>query len=51
MVRAGWLCAEPYLRFRGWGPVVRASFSEEDDEACVDALVEAVKKVRDKMGY
>ena len=51
MVRAGWLCAEPYLRFRGWGPVVRASFSEEDDETYVDALVEAVKKVRDEMGY
>ena len=50
MVRAGWLCAEPYLRYKGWGPVVRASFSEYDDGSYASALVMAVKKVREKMG-
>ena len=50
MVRAGWLCAEPYLRYKGWGPVVRASFSEANDRFDIEALVKAVKKVRKKMG-
>lgn len=50
MVRAGWLCAEPYLRFKGWGPVVRASFSEYSKSSDVVALVKAVKKVQQKMG-
>lgn len=50
MVRAGWLCAEPYLRYKGWGPVVRASFSEANDGFDIEALVKAVKKVRKKMG-
>ena len=50
MVRAGWLCAEPYLRYKGWGPVVRASFSEVNDRFDIEALVKAVKKVRKKMG-
>ena len=50
MVRAGWLCAEPYLRYKGWGPVVRASFSEFNDKSDVEALVEVVSKVREKMG-
>ena len=49
MVRAGWLCAEPYLRYKGWGPVVRASFSETSDRFDVDALVKSVGKVRNKM--
>ena len=50
MVRAGWLCAEPYLRYKGWGPVVRASFSEANDRFDIEALVKAVNKVRKKMG-
>lgn len=50
MVRAGWLCAEPYLRYKGWGPVVRASFSEANDGFDIEALIKAVKKVRKKMG-
>lgn len=50
MVRAGWLCAEPYLRYKGWGPVVRASFSKENSIRDVEALIKAVKKVRKKMG-
>ena len=50
MVRAGWLCAEPFLRFKGWGPVVRASFSSESNRGDVKALVKAVSKVRKKMG-
>ena len=49
-VRAGWLCAEPYLRYKGWGPVVRASFSVFNDRTDVEALVSAVAKVRKKMG-
>lgn len=50
MVRAGWLCTEPFLRYKGWGPVVRASFSVYNGEADVEALVRAVGKVREKMG-
>ena len=50
MVRAGWLCAEPYLRFKGWGPVVRASFSEFSKISDVTALVKAVVKVQQTMG-
>lgn len=50
MVRAGWLCAEPFLRYKGWGPVVRASFSPYDDRFYSKALVKAVKGVRKKMG-
>lgn len=50
MVRAGWLCAEPYLRYKGWGPVVRASFSEANSGFDIEALVKAIKKVRKKMG-
>lgn len=50
MVRAGWLCAEPYLRYKGWGPVVRVSFSEQNSSLDAEALIEAVKKVRKKMG-
>ena len=53
MVRAGWLCAEPYLRYKGWGPVVRASFSMLNVNECEKYstfLVEAVRKVRKKMG-
>ena len=50
MVRAGWLCAEPFLRYKGWGPVVRASFSPYDDRFYSEALVKAVKSVRKKMG-
>lgn len=50
MVRAGWLCAEPFLRYKGWGPVVRASFSPYDDRFYSKALVKAVKSVRKKMG-
>jgi cysteine desulfurase/selenocysteine lyase len=50
MVRAGWLCAEPFLRFKGWGPVVRASFSPENNMRDVKGLVKAVSKVRRKMG-
>lgn len=50
MIRAGWLCAEPFLRYKGWGPVVRASFSGLEDETYVEALVESVSKVREKMG-
>ena len=50
MVRAGWLCAEPYLRYKGWGPVVRASFSEANNGFDVKALVKGVQKVRKKMG-
>ena len=49
-VRAGWLCAEPFLRYKGWGPVVRASFSEFNTEKDTEALVTAVAKVREKMG-
>lgn len=50
MVRAGWLCAEPFLRYKGWGPVVRASFSPYDDRYYVKALVKAVSGIREKMG-
>ncbi len=50
MVRAGWLCAEPFLRYKGWGPVVRASFSPYDDRFYSNALVKATKDVRKKMG-
>ena len=49
-VRAGFLCAEPYLKFKGWGPVVRASFSIFNTEDDMDRLIEAVSKVREKMG-
>ncbi len=49
-VRAGWLCAEPYLRYRGWGPVVRASFNYTNREEDVDALISAVSKVCERMG-
>ncbi len=49
-VRAGWLCAEPFLRYKGWGPVVRASFSEFNNEKDVEALISAVSKVKEKMG-
>ncbi|MBQ6486641.1 aminotransferase class V-fold PLP-dependent enzyme [Candidatus Saccharibacteria bacterium] len=50
MVRAGWLCAEPFLRYKGWGPVIRASFMEDSDSFYIKALVDAVSKVRAKMG-
>ncbi len=49
-VRAGYLCAQPYLEYKGWGPVVRASFSNFNGKADVKALVKAVSKVRKKMG-
>lgn len=49
-VRAGFLCAEPYLKFKGWGPVVRASFSIFNTEDDMERLIEAVSKVREKMG-
>ncbi len=49
-VRAGWLCAEPFLRYKGWGPVVRASFSMMNTDEDAEALVVAVKGVRKKMG-
>ena len=49
-VRAGYLCAQPYLEYKGWGPVVRASFSSFNGKADVKALVKAVSKVRKKMG-
>lgn len=50
-VRAGYLCAEPYLRFKGWGPVVRASFSifntKEDASRFVEAVSELCKIMRE----
>lgn len=49
-IRSGFLCAEPFLRFKGWGPVVRASFSEYNTEEDVKMLVSAVMAVREKMG-
>ena len=49
-VRAGWLCAEPFLRYKGWGPVVRASFSEFNTIEDVEALVSVIATVREKMG-
>ena len=49
-VRAGFLCAEPFLKYKGWGPVVRASFSVFNTEMDGERLVEAVKKVRKRMG-
>ena len=49
-VRAGYLCAQPYLEYKGWGPVVRASFSSFSDKSDVKALIKAVSKVRKKMG-
>lgn len=49
-IRSGFLCAEPFLKFRGWGPVVRASFSEYNTERDAKMLVSAVKVVRKKMG-
>ena len=49
-VRAGYLCAQPYLEYKGWGPVVRASFSSYNDKADVKALIRAVSKVRKRMG-
>ena len=50
MVRAGWLCAEPFLRYEGWGPVVRASFSEYNKKEDAESLVKAVGEIRKKMG-
>lgn len=50
MVRAGWLCAEPFLRFKGWGPVVRASFSTQNNKRDVETFIKAVSVVREKMG-
>ena len=50
-VRAGFLCAEPFLKYQGWGPVVRASFSVFNTEMDGERLVEAVKKVRRRMGF
>lgn len=49
-VRAGYLCAQPFLEYKGFGPVVRASFSISNTEKDVLALVQAVSKVREKMG-
>lgn len=52
-VRAGWLCAEPYLRYKSWGPVIRASYSAQNcgEIAMVDEkLVQAVSRIRRKMG-
>ena len=49
-VRAGYLCAEPFLRYKGWGPVVRVSFSIFNNLEDVSRLVEAVSSVREKMG-
>lgn len=49
-VRAGFLCAEPFLKYQEWGPVVRASFSVFNTEMDGERLVEAVKKVRKRMG-
>jgi cysteine desulfurase len=49
-VRAGFLCAEPFLKYKEWGPVVRASFSVFNTEMDGERLVEAVKKVRKRMG-
>lgn len=50
-VRAGWLCAEPFLRFKEWGPVVRASFSTFNTSEDVKRFVSAVSSVRKKMKY
>ena len=49
-VRAGFLCAEPFLKYKGWGPVVRASFSVFNTEMDGERLVEVVKKIRKRMG-
>lgn len=49
-VRAGWLCAEPFLRFKGWGPVVRASFSRYNTADDGERLVSSLKKIRGAMG-
>lgn len=48
-VRAGWLCAQPFLEYKGWGPVVRASFSIFNTPDDAVALVQAVSKVRSEM--
>lgn len=49
-VRAGWLCAQPFLEYKGWGPVVRVSFSIFNTPDDAAALVQAVSKVRAEMG-
>ena len=49
-VRAGWLCAEPFLRYKGWGPVVRASLSEFNTEVEVEKFLDIIEKIRVKMG-
>lgn len=49
-VRAGWLCAQPFLEYKEWGPVVRASFSIFNTPDDAAALISATSKVRAEMG-
>lgn len=49
-VRAGWLCAEPFLRYKGWGPVIRVSLSEKNTSEEVKEFLKVVRGVRKKMG-
>jgi len=49
-VRAGYHCAQPFLDFKGWGPVVRASLSifntEEEVEYFLEKLPEVAKIIK-----
>ena len=49
-VRAGFMWAQPFLEYKDWGPVVRASFSLFNNFDDVDRLVKSVSSVSQKMG-
>ena len=44
-VRAGYHCAEPYLKSLGWGACVRVSLSADNTESDVEKLVEVLATV------
>jgi len=50
-VRAGHHCAQPLLRHLGVNSCTRASFMFYNTEEEIDALVESISKIREKMGY
>ena len=49
-VRSGFHCAQPLLEELGYGPVVRVSLACYNTKSEVDRLINALKKVRKKMG-
>lgn len=50
-VRAGFHCAQPFLIYKNWGPVVRVSLSIFSTKEEVDYFLEVLSKVRLEMGF